>query len=159
MADMLVRLYDLPEVSPMLEKLLAEGIEIRPAIAPEKFYVVDWVRSTFGSVWAGECDVAISNKPSSCIVAISNKTLLGFACHEATYRNFFGPIGVCEDARKRGIGKALLLASLHAMHEQGYAYAIIGGAGPNEFYQKIVDAILIPGSDPGIYKGMLKSSR
>jgi len=157
MADMLVRLYDLPEVSPIIEKLLAEGIEIRPAIAPEKFSVVDWVRTTFGSAWAGECDIAIANKPSSCIVAISNKTLLGFACYEATYRNFFGPIGVREDTRKRGIGRALLLASLHAMHEQGYAYAIIGGVGPDEFYHKIVDAIPIPGSDPGIYKDMLRT--
>ena len=156
MADMLVRLYDLPEVSPMLEKLLAEGIEIRPAIAPEKFFVVDWVRTTFGAEWASECDVAIANKPSSCLVAISNKTLLGFACYEATCRNFFGPIGVSEDTRKQGIGKTLLLVSLHAMREQGYAYAIIGGSGPDEFYQKIVDAIPIPGSDPGIYKDMLR---
>ena len=39
--------------------------------------------------------------------------------------------------------------------DQGYGYAIIGGAGPIGFYEKSVGAIAIPGSSPGIYKGML----
>ena len=51
---------------------------------------------------------------------------------------------------------ALLFATLRGMREAGYAYAIIGGVGPVSFYQKRLDAILIPGSDPGIYRGMLR---
>ena len=142
----------------MLTRLAADGIEIRPAIPTEKRRVVDWVLGTFGGGWAGECDVAFANKPVSCLIAIGDESLQGFACYEVTCRNFFGPVGVREDARERGIGTALLLASLHAMHQQGYAYAIIGGAGPVAFYEKTVNAIPIPGSDPGIYKGMLGPS-
>mgnify|MGYP005732248681 FL=1 len=41
------------------------------------------------------------------------------------------------------------------MKEMGYAYAIIGGVGPAEFYEKTFDAKIIDGSDPGIYKGIL----
>ena len=56
----------------------------------------------------------------------------------------------------RGIGKALLLASLLAMRESGYVYGIIGGAGPIEFYQKTVGATIIVDSEPGIYTDLLK---
>ena len=59
---------------------------------------------------------------------------------------------LCQPAfRGQGIGRALLLAALQAIRDQGYAYAIIGGVGPAEFYEKAVDALLIPKSTPGIY--------
>jgi predicted N-acetyltransferase YhbS len=83
--------------------------------------------------------------------------VVGFACHDTTYKNFFGPTGVDESQRGRGLGKALLLACLHAMAAQGYGYAIIGGVGPAEFYAKTVGAVEIEGSTPGIYKGVLNS--
>jgi hypothetical protein len=35
-------------------------------------------------------------------------------------------------------------------------YAIIGRAGPMEFYQEAVGAIPIPDSEPGIYTDLLK---
>jgi predicted N-acetyltransferase YhbS len=60
-----------------------------------------------------------------------------------------------ESARKLGLGKALLMRSLEALRESGYAYAIIGGVGPKEFYEKNCGAIEIPGSDPGTYKDLL----
>jgi hypothetical protein len=37
----------------------------------------------------------------------------------------------------------------------GYAYAIIGGAGPTAFYAKTVGAVAIEGSTPGIYRDPL----
>ncbi|WP_230977608.1 hypothetical protein [Treponema vincentii] len=46
-----------------------------------------------------------------------------------------------EDEQGKGIGKALLLASLHALRNEGYAYAIIGGVGPEVFYQKKPSAL------------------
>ena len=55
--------------------------------------------------------------------------------------------------------RALLLAALHAQRDQGYAYSIIGGVGPTEFYVKEVGAVTIEGSTPGIYAGMLSSRR
>ena len=33
----------------------------------------------------------------------------------------------------------------------GYAYAIIGGVGPQDYYKKVCGAFVIPGSDVGIY--------
>ena len=57
--------------------------------------------------------------------------------------------------RGQGVGEALLFATLRGMREAGYAYAVIGDPGPVEFYQKRLDAMLIPKSSPGIYRGML----
>jgi hypothetical protein len=48
------------------------------------------------------------------------------------------------------------MASLHGLRELGYAYAIIGGAGPVAFYQRECGAIEIPHSAPGIYTDLLK---
>ena len=50
---------------------------------------------------------------------------------------------------------ALLLACLHDMSAQGYAYAVIGWTGPQEFYAKVCGATPIPDSRPGMYTGML----
>lgn len=156
MPDMLVKLYDLPDLVPLVRRLAESGIIIRHAMAYEKYAVVDWVRALFGDGWAGECAVAFSNHPVSCLIATEAGDIVGFACHDSTCRNFFGPTGVAETKRGLGIGKALLLSCLHAMAAQGYAYAIIGGAGPTEFYTATVGAIPIPGSTPGIYRDQLR---
>jgi GNAT superfamily N-acetyltransferase len=118
--------------------------------------VVEWVHETFSLPWASECEVAYANRPISCFVAIEGAALVGFACYETTAKGFFGPTGVSEAMRGRGVGKALLLACLHSMWIEGHAYAIIGAVGPAEFYAKAVGAIEIPGSTPGIYRGMLR---
>ena len=156
MVDMLVKLYTLPPLEPILAQQHEQGITIRRAIVPEKRIVLDWIAQNFASAWVSECDVAFSRQPLACFIAVKAEQLVGFACHDATCRNFFGPTGVIEAERGQGIGQALLLASLHAMAAQGFAYAIIGGVGPAEFYTKTVAAIKIPDSTPGIYGGMLK---
>lgn len=155
MPDMLVRLYDLPEI-PLAADLDHPEIIIRRALAPDLVPVTDWIRKTFGTGWAGECTVSFARQPLSCFIAIKNGEVVGFACHEATCRGFFGPTGVDPSCRGLGVGRRLLFACLHDMKNQGYAYAIIGGAGPVEFYEKTVGATIIEGSTPGIYRHMLK---
>ena len=155
-ADLLVKLYTLPDLAPALNRVAESGVTIRHAIPPEAHVVVDWVRDTFGKPWASETTIAFSHQPVSCFVATEEDKLIGFGCYDATHKGFFGPTGVAEDKRGRGIGEALLLACLHAMIAQGYGYAIIGAAGPVDFYAKTVGATVIEDSWPGIYKGMLR---
>ncbi|MSP11488.1 MAG: N-acetyltransferase [Chloroflexi bacterium] len=159
MADMLVKLYALPDATPVLAQLRQAGIVIRRAIAPEKHLVVDWVRREFSLGWASECEVSFSNHPVSTYMALDGNSIVGFASYDATYRNFFGPTGVAPAYRGRGIGRALLVAALQAMAANGYAYGIIGGVGPVDFYARTVGATIIPDSSPGIYHGMLRSPR
>lgn len=156
MPDLLVKLYELPELEPRLQPLRELGTLVRTAMAYEKPQVIAWVREAFGERWAGECDVAFGNRPISCLIATANAAIVGFACYDATCRDYFGPVGVAAHERQRGIGNALLLACLHAMRTLGYAYAIVGGADDVEFYRKAVGAILIEGSSPGIYRDRLK---
>ncbi len=156
MPDMLVKLYDLPSTSPLIEALNSHGIVIRAAMTYEKHRVTEWVRDTFGRAWESECEVSFSNHPVSCLIAIEAGEITGFACYDTTCKNFFGPSGVAQIKRGMGIGKALLLSCLHAIRANGFAYAIIGGVGPAEFYSKTVGAITIEGSSPGIYRDRLK---
>ncbi len=157
MSDMLVALYNLPEQESGLKRLEQSSIVIRRAIAPEKQLVLDWVRSHFSQPWVDECDVSFARQPISCYIALEHGKIIGFACYEATCRNFFGPTGVSQEARGKGVGTALLLACMHAMKADGYGYAIIGSAGPVDFYARTLGAVKIENSTPGIYKGMLRA--
>ena len=155
MQDMLVSLYALPSVDEALAACFKRGVTIRRPLPPERPAVVDWVRAHFASS-AAEVETAFAQVPVACFIALRNSEILGFACHDVTCPNFFGPEAVAAAERGRGIGRALLLSALHAQRARGYAYAIIGGVGPAQFYEKAVGAIPIPGSTPGIYAGLLK---
>lgn len=157
MADMLVKLYELPPLQGRLDALSAEGITIKRPIGPENYAVIDWIEEKFCRIWAGESENAFFRSPRSIFVATRGTELLGFACYDATAKGFFGPTGVAQDERGKGIGAALLLACLYAMRDEGYGYAIIGGVGPAEFYSKICGATLIEPVSRGIYKDMLRA--
>ncbi len=156
MADMLVKLYDLPDPAPHLARLREQGINIRHARTYEMSPVIDWVREVFAQNWADEAAACFARHPVSCLIAVHDGALLGFACYEATCRNYLGPMGVSDSARGRGIGAALLLAALRGLADLGYAYAVIGGVGPRDFYTRTCGAIEIPDSTPGIYRDRLR---
>jgi GNAT superfamily N-acetyltransferase len=154
MPDMLVKLYELPELEPALRRAGDTGAALRRARTPEGPRVAAWMREHF-PFWLSEVEAAFHRSPLSCFLAARGSDLVGFACYDAFCPNFFGPTGVLERERGKGIGQALLLAALHAQKAQGYAYAIIGGVGPVEFYERCVGAVVIPGSDPGMYSDLL----
>jgi hypothetical protein len=173
MADMLVKLYDLPDAHPTIVALREVGIEIRQTRLTERRDISVWVGNHFSADWAVSAEVAASAEPSRCFIAVRKKPhhissgdpydvppeeILGFACYDATAKGMFGPVGVREDSRVRGVGKALLLSCLHAMSSIGYAYAVIGWVGPVDFYERTVGATVIPDSAPGVYRGDLVDS-
>jgi GNAT superfamily N-acetyltransferase len=170
MTDMLVKLYALPEVTPLLAALNQKGVVIRRADPSEKHVLAKWVLQHFQESWAVGCEVALGNKPVSCYIAVEksqaavptnnpydvpDEVLIGFACYDVASKGMFGALGVQEAHRGRGIGTALLLACLHAMKEEGYAYAVIGWVASEEFYARAAGATVIPGSEPGIFRGRL----
>jgi predicted N-acetyltransferase YhbS len=155
MRDMLVRLYDLPSFFPVQSEVEEKhDIKIRRFSILEKKQALLWCKTNFAG-WERELEVAFSQHPATAFGAFRGKEILGFAAYDCTNINFFGPTGVVESERGKKLGKALLLASLHAMKENGFAYAIIGGVGPVEFYRKNVDAVIIEKSNPGIYACVL----
>lgn len=158
MTDMLVKLYDLPDHRSLLDKLTGEGIHIKRALALDKTSILDFIRETFPDrpAWQDECEAALFRRPSSCWIAVKNQKVIGFSAYDATALGFFGPMGVSSVYRGLGVGKALLIDSLRSMREDGYGYAIIGWAGPDQFYRDTVGAIPIPDSFPGVYSRMVK---
>ena len=92
-----------------------------------------------------DCDVGASGRP------IAGLRLLRYDAQELLRADRASNAA----ERGQGIGTALLLATLHAMRDAGYMYAIIGGAGPVGYYEK-VGATVIPDTEPSrAYLGML----
>ena len=156
MPDMLVNLLKLPPLEPSLAALKEAGVNIRRAQPFEVTPVRQFIEKNFSVAWADEISVGFANKPVSVYIATREGRVVGFAGYECTRKAFFGPTGVHDGERGRGIGKALLIAALWGLRELGYVYGIIGAAGPVEFYQEAVSAIVIPESEPGIYLDLLK---
>ena len=156
MPDMLVKLYGLPDSASAVTNLRDQGVTCRRPESYERSAVLEFVQRAFPH-WIDEVLAGFSSVLPTVYVAAEAGAVLGFACYNVTRPNYFGPTGVDEAQRGRGIGKVLLLQALEALRAEGYAYAIIGGVGPAAFYEKAVGATIIPGSEAGIYAGMLRT--
>jgi predicted N-acetyltransferase YhbS len=154
---MLVNLLRLPPAEPLLEELRGAGVVVRRARPWELTPVREFVGENFGRAWADEISPGLVRQPATVFVALRGGRLVGFAAYECTRRNFFGPTGVVESERGRGLGRALLLSALRGLREMGYAYAIVGGVGPAGFYERAAGARLIPDSSPGVYADPLRT--
>ncbi|MBS4218806.1 GNAT family N-acetyltransferase [Bacillus sp. FJAT-49711] len=139
--DMITHLghYIFPEIKhpPFIRKVKKEDYE----------NLIQFVKMYFSEGWAqtiekGLCEV----NPKIYVAFEEDHTLAGFAAFDI-YQNkkcYFGPMGVHTSQRTKGIGYSLLHHCLKDMKEIGYEYAIIGGAGPMEFYEKACNAVVIP---------------
>ena len=156
MADMLIKLYELEDDWQFLAKQKALGIALRKPIGPEKHGMISWVSDHFGISWASETDVALSNRPATCFVAVQEANIIGFACYDATALGFFGPIGVEKSHRNKGTGTALMTACLLDMKLKGYGYAIVGAVKDENYYKNAVGALKIPDSSPGFYRSQIR---
>jgi predicted N-acetyltransferase YhbS len=153
--DMLVNLLKIEDLAPLIEKMRREGIIIRRANPWEISLVREFAVKEFSVGWADEISVGYTRQPISVFIAIREEKVVGFAAYECTRRNYFGPTGVADTERGKGIGKVLLLAALHGLREMGYAYAIIGSAESPEYYAKTAGAVEIENSQPGVYTDLI----
>ena len=152
MADMLVNLLQLPRWEPVVKEVEKQGFQLRRAEPWDLTPLRDFIERTFSRGWADETSIAFARQPLTCFLArTEEKEIIGFAAYECTRRDYFGPMGIAESYRGRDLGTALILLAMHGLRDRGYVYAIIGGAGPVEFYRKTVQAVPIEGSTPGIY--------
>src|SRR5205823_11072096 len=152
MPDLLVNLLKL---SPP-KSISDDAVTIRRAQPFEITPVREFIEKNFSVAWADEVSVGFTNKPVTVVIATRHGRVIGFAGYECTRKAFFGPTGVTENERGSGIGTALLIASLWGLRELGYVYGIIGGAGPVDFYERAIGAIVIRDSEPGIYTDLFR---
>lgn len=104
------------------------------------------IESHFGSKWTESVKHSLEKDEDSVFVAIERDLIIGFSTYDSSEcrKGVFGPMGVFGNRKREGIGKLLLLRALNRMKIEGYQYAVIGQAGPIEFYEKNCNAILIP---------------
>lgn len=148
MPDLLVPLH-----GGLLDRPQLDGVWIGRPLAHQAPKVLSFVSGEFGSGWEAEVRTAFASVPPTVVVAVSRESgdLLGFCCWDCTAKGFVGPVGVSHECRGIGAGRAVVVFALHSMRESGYGYAVIGDAGPIDFFTKCCDARVIEGSDPGIY--------
>ena len=144
MPDIIVPLFEVPDVQPLLARLQSEGITVRRALPWERAAMCAFIGEHFGQGWVDETLTTFARQPITSVIALDGPNIIGFAAFEASARGYFGPTGVLEAYRGRSIGKALYLASLNGLRELGYAYAIVGSPGPVDFYLKASPGLLLP---------------
>lgn len=142
--DMITSIMHLPSLPD-----LPDGVVLKRAMGLDRQKILQYIRDHFSEDWINEAGTTLASCPSRCVVAVKDEQIIGFACWDTTAKGFFGPIGVSENCRGSGIGSALLLRTLAYMRDDGYAYAIIGWvADARPFYEKVVNAVYIPGGTP-----------
>ncbi|WP_236687152.1 GNAT family N-acetyltransferase [Ornithinibacillus californiensis] len=130
--------YVFPEVN-------SDGI--RKANKRDEEVLVNFVERNFSTEWAQTVKSGfLTSAPSLYIAENEEEQIIGFAAYDVYLgkKGYFGPMGVITSNRNQGTGYALLHHCLRDMKEIGYEYAIIGGAGPLEFYEKACHAVVIP---------------
>ena len=123
MPDMLVKLYDLPEDA-QTARPRDESVQIRRAMAPDKFRVVEWVKEHSGLSAAGECDVCFARPAVSCFIATRGKKILGYACYDATAPDFFGPTRVLDAASQPCVRRATPMQSSAAWARRSFTKSV-----------------------------------
>ncbi|HEV7573338.1 MAG TPA: GNAT family N-acetyltransferase [Thermoanaerobaculia bacterium] len=100
--------------------------------------VLTFIEKEFGRIWRFEA----ANAGNNLFFVEVDGAIAGFAAHDANNRGlgFFGPTGVARAHRGRGLGAALLRASLADLHRLGYERAIIPWTDALDFYRKACGA-------------------
>ncbi|EOO22588.1 GNAT family N-acetyltransferase [Bacillus cereus] len=110
--------------------------------------LASFVNEKFGERWLHSIEYGFRTYKENLPIYIAEQeeVIVGFACYDVVRgkKGLFGPMGTAKQNRVKGVGKELLHRCLHSMKQEGYEYAIIGQAGPIEFYERNCDARLIP---------------
>ncbi|WP_377866088.1 GNAT family N-acetyltransferase [Bacillus sp. R86525] len=136
---------DLKVFNPLYNTL---SCNVRRASYSDFEKLASFVEAEFGERWLHSIEYGFRTYKDNLPIYIAEQeeVIVGFACYDVVRgkKGLFGPMGTAKQNRVKGVGKELLHRCLHSMKQEGYEYAIIGQAGPIEFYERNCDARLIP---------------
>lgn len=140
-----------------LEELDRSGIRpLREHQTPER--ILGWIDAEFGGT------ASLEAATGSIWIAEDDRGPLAFAAFDARGVRYhwlqhwhrptvgmFGPMGVAERARGRGIGAVLVRAAMFSLRERGYRQALIPAVGPElvPYFERTADALLAESVDTG----------
>lgn len=118
------------------QHLAREGIIIRRAVGEDRPTIADFFNKTFGEDWQVETQLSLSREPPAVHLALKGDDMIGFAAHSSMNREWgnFGPMGVPDHMRGRGLGRVLLYRCMKDLKDAGHAAAVIPWVGPYRFY-------------------------
>jgi len=119
---------------------LPPGYQARRAARSDVPALTQAVREEFSAGWAFEIESAITRLGGAVHVATApDGTWAAFAAHDGNNNGlgWFGPAGTWPAHRKKGIGKALLLACLLDVAKAGLHHCTISWIGPRPFYSQV----------------------
>ncbi|RFB48018.1 GNAT family N-acetyltransferase [Bacillus sp. dmp10] len=120
---------------------------VRKATPSDFEKLASFVNKEFGERWLHSIEYGFRTykENSPIYIAEQEEVIVGFACYDVVRgkKGLFGPMGTAKQNRVKGVGRQLLHRCLHSMKQDGYEYAIIGQAGPIEFYERNCNARLI----------------
>jgi len=134
-----VDLLGLRPSSLVLEKeasLAAKGYAFTNASQDRRREVVEWVHSNFGPLYSHEVSETFRHDMPSVWLALKGDEIVGFSAYRTSELDWFGPIGVAEEERRKGLGSVLLFKSLLSMREEGRRIALIS-CNPHLFFSQI----------------------
>ena len=110
---------------------------LKPVPAYDRARALRFVTRTFGAIWRFEAD-----KGARIFAVEDGGEIAGFATQDANNKGlgFFGPTGVAQSHRGRGVGRQLVLASLADLRSVGYDRVVIPWTDAIEFYRKTCGA-------------------
>lgn len=149
--DYIVNLYEIDF------EVCDSNYKVVRALSPNSDKIIEFIKENFNEGWASEAKAALYQNNPTCFIAVDNSEIIGFACYDATAKGFFGPTGVKESYRGKGVGKALFMETLKAMKNDGYGYTIIGWANDRavKFYQKNANAMPL-NNTKSVYDRLIK---
>jgi GNAT superfamily N-acetyltransferase len=100
--------------------------------------VLTFIEREFGRIWRFEASKSFEDEIPRMFISEEGGEVNGFAVHDVNNRGlgFFGPTGVVKSMRGRGLGCALLRASLGDLRRLGYERAVIPWTEAVGFYRK-----------------------
>ncbi|MHA1508667.1 MAG: GNAT family N-acetyltransferase [Promethearchaeota archaeon] len=128
--------------------LIKEGYKFE-RVRPENFEkTYDFVKQQFpNNTWATEVKFSFNfNPPTTFIAKDANNNIVGWATHSQFFPGSFGPTGVKESLRGKGIGAILFLWCLWDIKQKGLHTSEIMWVEGNtiKFYSKVSGAYISP---------------
>jgi GNAT superfamily N-acetyltransferase len=121
----------------LITETLPESVPAGVQRAHDRELVLEFIEREFGSIWRFE-----ASRGRAIFYAADAGEIVGFSTHDANNRGlgFFGPTGVAESMRGKGIGRHLLLASMADLRKSGYTRVVIPWTDSIDFYRKTCGA-------------------
>lgn len=124
-----------------------DGVEILSGVAADE-RTLAWIDDEFGGSWSSEAQAGCN------VVAARAGVPVGFATYDPHGLQFrwlrglardpsvgvFGPLGVAQSERGKGLGRVLLRRALEELRDRGYARALIAAVGGEALPRFYADA-------------------